>query len=325
MRICFVSKQFDPFITGGIGTYVSLMCGALTAAGHEVHVLTEAHPRLQDLGPSLRPGVRFHAVDPASLELDAYPVAAMRYSMAVHEAIGALHTRFNFDYIEFPEYLAEGYFALRARRTLGALTGAVLAVRLHTPSVMMREHDRQYDMDRDRAYIDHMEAASIAEADLVLSPSRALLEIVGGMPAPGIPANPVQRRAVMRLPHDGGAGAFPPADARTNPTPEVLYFGRVQFLKGPQLIVEAGQKLLESGVPAAFRLIGADTPTGCARNGRVTSSSRAFVRERICLPPSPKLTCASSRRCGRTSRWRRSRRWRWGPASSPVTPEASRR
>ncbi len=66
MRICLVSHEFAPFHGAGIGTYASLMAAAWAGAGHEVHVLTGAHPGVLEDGPRMRPGVRFHMVDPGA-------------------------------------------------------------------------------------------------------------------------------------------------------------------------------------------------------------------------------------------------------------------
>jgi glycosyltransferase involved in cell wall biosynthesis len=267
MRICLVSKQVEPFVSGGIGTYVSILAASLARAGHDVHILTDAHEQLADSAGPGPAGVRFHAVNirAGAAAMDAYPVGSLRYSMAVSETLISLHRQFHFEYVEFPDYLAEGYFTIRRKRTTGVLADAVLAVRLHTPSVLMREYDRLHAISVEDAYVDHMESAAVAEADLVLSPSRALLGRCALIGAPGIPGNPHQRREVLPLPFDAERslsqlGALSPATDPGEAT--VLYIGRLQHLKGPQLLVEAGQSLLESGLKVNFRFVGGDTPSG---------------------------------------------------------------
>jgi glycosyltransferase involved in cell wall biosynthesis len=54
------------------------------------------------------------------------------------------------------------------------------------------------------------------------------------------------------------------ADASPTRTdrPTVLYFGRLERRKGVELLVEAGQRMLERGVNVSFRFIGGDTQTG---------------------------------------------------------------
>ena len=56
MRVCLVSREVRPFVGGGIATYIAEMAGALTAAGHEVHVLTEPREGLRERGAVALPG-----------------------------------------------------------------------------------------------------------------------------------------------------------------------------------------------------------------------------------------------------------------------------
>src|SRR5262245_46689426 len=106
MRVCLVSREVAPFFGFGIGTYIQHMSRALVNAGHEVHVLTEPHEGLHEKGRQVLPRVRFHAVDitegPAALA--AYPTYPIRYAMGVYTALKHLHRKYNFDYIELPDY-----------------------------------------------------------------------------------------------------------------------------------------------------------------------------------------------------------------------------
>ncbi len=96
--------------------------------------------------------------------------------MAVYATLKGLHELHRFDYIEFPEYRGEGYFALRAKRTLGHFEGAVLGVRLHTPLYLCREQDLQDSLTLETEMLRHMELRSAAYADLLLSASRSMME-----------------------------------------------------------------------------------------------------------------------------------------------------
>src|SRR5262245_6402948 len=110
------------------------MARALVRAGHEVHVLTDPFPDLEERGPAVLPGVRWHTVDVNSGKSalpGAYYSQNARYAMAVLEALRPLHARHRFEYIEFLDYRAPGYWCLRAKRLLGDFENAVLGVRLH--------------------------------------------------------------------------------------------------------------------------------------------------------------------------------------------------
>ncbi|AGC47026.1 family 2 glycosyl transferase [Myxococcus stipitatus DSM 14675] len=255
MRICLVSKELSPFFGGGIGTYVALMSRAFADAGHEVHVLTAPHPGLER-APVLLPGVRVHTV--AELEpgyAGAFPFPPLRHAMAAYTALQSLHAQHPFDLIEFPEYEGEGYFALRARRTLGQFATAVLAVRLHTPTHEVQHFNRVTTLDMDAAQQEFMEDCSIRDADLLLSPTQSLLDLVRARLGLGDEG--------VVVPHPFPTSSFAPPTARPRAEPpRVLYFGRLEYRKGVQHLIEAMQLLFARGLQAEVQLVGGDTRTG---------------------------------------------------------------
>src|SRR5262252_7085995 len=92
MRVLLVSRELRPFFGGGIGTYAASMARALLSAGHEVEILTEPH---EGLTADAVPGCVVHTVDldAGRAGVDAYPAWAMRYSMAVLDAVERLEGR----------------------------------------------------------------------------------------------------------------------------------------------------------------------------------------------------------------------------------------
>ncbi len=275
MRVCLVTREYAPFFGGGIGTYAALMGRALLQSGHEVHVLTLPHPGLSRAA-ELAPGVRFHTVDlergPASRE--AYPYPQMRHAMGVHGSLEPLHREHRFDLIEFPDFWGEGHFALQAKRTQGKYAEAVLAVRLHTPHRDVRELNRVGWLDAEAAYLDHQEEASIRAADLVLSPTRALLDRIESR------LGPLRRSQVHRHPLSPDWMAAP-TETPTRRSNEVLFLGRLEHRKGVHLLVEAGQALLRRGVEVHFRFIGGDTDTGpFGRSMKSYLASKLEARDR---------------------------------------------
>jgi glycosyltransferase involved in cell wall biosynthesis/GT2 family glycosyltransferase len=261
VRVLLVSRELQGFLGGGIGTYAAEMARTLAVRGHEVHLLTAPHEHLRQRGPQLVPGVRIHTVDltVGRAGLEAYPTFPMRYSMAVLDAVERLTREAALDYIEFPDYHGEGYFTTRAKRTLGLFERTVLAVRLHSTSALCRQADADARLDSELAMIEHLEREACLAADLVIAPGQQVLR---RLPKPTHP----QHRNVIPVPLDidhlvrdfGGIKSAYSAPA----TPVILFFGKLQYLKGPQDLVEAGQTLLRRGVQAHFRLIGNDSPTG---------------------------------------------------------------
>jgi glycosyltransferase involved in cell wall biosynthesis len=262
MRLCLVSREFAPFQGWGAGTYASLMAKACADAGHEVHVLT-SDPETIAQGPRLRPGVRFHEVDMTHqlAELPAYCCHPQRYAYAVYLSLKTIHGKHRFEAIEFPDFLGEGYFAIRAKRTLGEFADAVLGVRTHMTFRHIRELNQDDWLGVDRAVIDHMETWSILHADAIMAPSAAMLALLeakhGRLDRPGRPAR------VVHLPFPEETVRELQPKSRSEPaTPTVLFAGRFERRKGVHVLAQACRELWSDGLDFRLRMVGEDTSTG---------------------------------------------------------------
>lgn len=269
MRVCVVSKELSPWHGAGIGTYALNMLRAWVGAGHEAHVLTHPHRGLVEAGGGVS-GEAWRVLGGAGVHvIEGVPSREawfVRDSRAVRRALEALHAEHRFDVIEFADYLAEGYESIRARHERGALAGAVLAVRLHTPTRTCRlingePVDRGGEIDE----LDAREYAALGGADVLISPSRSLLAIVERRMAEIGVWDEGRPRGVVPYPFDVGAYARElgvEGVASGGGTSSVLYVGRLEHRKGVDLLVSACVGLLERGVDVHVRLIGGDTMTG---------------------------------------------------------------
>lgn len=252
MRIAIVSREVVPFFGAGIGTYVAAMAHAWRYAGHEVHIVSQDHREFAKRGSKELDGATCHGVRvPNSGYFFSELSAGARHTLL------KLHARSPFDYIEFPDYFAEGYFAIRGARLNGELAGAVLGVRLHTPTHECRLLNDEGPGGPEIGALEECETAAIRGADVVISPSCSLLSMVRDRTRFGAPGR------VIPYPFNVGR-AVSAASSSTVPTqrPSVLYVGRLERRKGVELLVDAGQQLLRGGHDISFRLIGGDTNTG---------------------------------------------------------------
>ncbi len=280
MKVCLVSAELAPFIPGGAGTYAFEMSRALRDAGVEVHLLTFPREGLERAGERGLRGVRIHTIG-QKRGAAAYPVyncRPLRHSMGVYEALRPLHDRERFDAIEFPDFGGEPYFSMRARRVFGCFDDTILAIRCHTPIAVCRQFQGDARLNRSDAILEHMERFCLQEADVISAPSRAVLDEIAGLwgelrascrDAP-VFANPM--------------GALESARAAADAESEIVFSGRLEWLKGVDLLVGAAQALLDDGVDARFRLIGRDTtnaPTGSSVRRLLRGSIDKRWRERI--------------------------------------------
>lgn len=280
MRIGLVSRELWPFGGAGIGVYAAAMARAWARAGHHVHLITAPYPDLPASGV-LDSGVHVHVADPASAP--PLPFHFLRHAWAAHARLRALHAAAPFDYIEFPDYGGEGCVALACRQAAGEYAPAVIGVRLHTPTVLCRSLNDEAWLSPDLAALEHAEAQVLAGADVLISPSHALLQWVRDH----LPRTVVIPGEVVPYPFDFDAsfpaGAVPAAPERAAaPTTAdagqacIVYAGRLERRKGVHVLVSAVCRLLDAGRDLRVRLIGGDTRTGPG-----ASSCAAWLRRAI--------------------------------------------
>lgn len=119
MRIALVTLQYPPDGVGGIGTYVETVAGLLAGAGHEVTVVCAA--RGQARSSAVEGGVRverFPVLGPPSLwRRFVAPHQTLR--VRLHHALSsawAVRRAGRFDVVEAPEWKAQGLLLRAARR-----------------------------------------------------------------------------------------------------------------------------------------------------------------------------------------------------------------
>lgn len=271
MRLCLVTREFAPFRGWGAGTYASLAAQALAQAGHEVHVLTDDARCVRE-GPHLRRDVRFHLIDMGAfpMNLRAYASEMMRYSLGARHALESLHAVHAFDYIEFPDFLGEAYCTLRARRTMGTLARAVIGIRTHMTIRHIRAINRDDWIEEERATCEHMEAWSLAHADILLAPCQAIARRIGERVATPL------RVVHLPIPLDAQRAELNAQPRAESSQPTILFTGRYEWRKGPHILLDAAQRLLREGVDLRVRFIGEDTDTAPLR-----TSMRDWLSRRI--------------------------------------------
>ena len=137
MRICIVSQEYPPETGGGgIGTQSFLKAHGLAAHGHHVEVVSASwtNPRSEYDGKAL-----VHRIKPSDFGLDPHDISIewMTYSLSIAQKLTEMKAEENFDIIQFPEYVGEGFFYQTNRfqwRT------AKYSVQLHGPLGMFAEH-----------------------------------------------------------------------------------------------------------------------------------------------------------------------------------------
>jgi glycosyltransferase involved in cell wall biosynthesis/SAM-dependent methyltransferase len=230
LKILFLSMEYPPETgLGGIGSYVKSLAPALAARGHEVHVLScvEGQQRSDYLdGP-----VFVHRRGQMRIQWLGRVLRAPRAMSRINTAISCwLAYRklgIGFDVVEIPDWMAEGW--------LMALIGSKpLVAHLHTPLRLIAKHNGR-PLGWDGILSDRIERTAVRRAHVVTSPSQLL---AADLQRDGWLRGDV---AILRYPVDYCHWATIPLPIATDPV--VLFVGRLEPRKAPEVLLEAAGKL----------------------------------------------------------------------------------
>ena len=275
--ICLVTNDLDHVVrNSGIGTYYSLVAPLLVNAGWRVHILYLGgadDPRGLAQAPVKlrRQGVSFSLLgDFETPELlkartihSCHGEFEAGMGIRILRALEELHRVYQFDLIEFPDWLAFGFRTIQARRTGRCLDSVRLCVKLHGTSSWQRDGNHRWPEGPAEPGARLPGALRIRECRCanVSKPLHAGICAASGLAGEG-------RRRRLPVP-----GPDPPPRRTEDQAPsEVVFFGRLEIRKGLDLFLDAAQDL-PGGVAVTF--LGRDT---CLPGGE---SATAYIRRRM--------------------------------------------
>lgn len=246
LRILFLSSEYPPETGwGGIGTYTYHMAKALAKRGHEVHVLSVA---LRQAERHCVDGlVHVHRFPQRELwrvrraPRAPMPIPHLEKAWSTYMAHGSLGIKF--DVVEYPEWSAEGLlFSLRRRKPTVAHLHTSLAINLQISGLKVSAPGQAADF---------LERLSVRRADGITSPSRALADWSARR-------FPLRDRTIAVVPHPAPTQAPMTGDtALEHPQrAHVLFVGRLEFRKNPEVIVRAARLVREKIRSAKFTFVG---------------------------------------------------------------------
>lgn len=261
-----VTREFPPAPCGGIGSYTANVARLMAEAGHRVHVITEAFPGSEAL--ELREGMTIHRLpfrDHRRPGICLHPDIAHRldyrhllkfrdpmrvFSLQVRDYLETLLEREPIQLIEAPEYEAPLYDFLLARLMRPDFPKTPAVVHLHSASRDLAEHDLEDVYSRFLIHRRQNEEMAIALADAVVSPSQFLKNLTEERMDFA-----EDRIATIPLP----LGEFENIEVqRKSVEGRILFVGRFQHLKGVDLLLDAGRRLMEELPQISIRMIGGD-------------------------------------------------------------------
>ncbi len=249
MNILLASREL-PGVNdgGGIGVYTLTWAKALQQEGHYVHIVTE-DPK--------RPVNRKNYAFPVDLiaEDPRFGHFAQGYSYALYQHLLRLSRERAWDIMEFPDYLAEGYFTIKAKRLKGEFSDVVLRVHGHMSLELCDKLNHEIpEMDRQRVY--HMEQYALRFCDVLSTPSLDLQTHYRQLSGRAVL---LTRHPLPVLEEEPGDPGVEMASLKEQEEPMVLYVGRLEYRKGVDLLLKAAVVLWEQGRDFGIWLVGQDT------------------------------------------------------------------
>lgn len=234
MRIAYITSQYPPDGIGGIGTYVRTVATVLAEDGHDVTVICAT--RDQRRSSTVEYGVRverFPAAGPAWL-WKRVVLPRQTFRVRIHAAVSSAWALWRlgrrFDVIEAPEWKAQGLLLAAARR------GPVV-VHIHLP-IELEQAWNGTGPSRGRRLSFVLERWTVAKASARTATSRQSTLGPGG--EPWVPEHEVE---VVTPPVRAERWAKCPSVLDTGPI--VLFVGRLERRKAPELLVEAMAQLAD--------------------------------------------------------------------------------
>jgi len=242
LRVCLLTLDLlGPIRNGGIGTAFTALAEALSAEGHAVTIL---YPAAHTETAPLSHWVEDYAARGMRLVYLYASGSEKHLSLVAHHWL----KRQDFDVIHFHEWRGIGHFATVARRCGLAYANTALVCQMHSPSAWHREHSHHFVSRLAEAEISHMERCSAEGADLVVSPSRYMLDWAAAQ-GWALGRTRVQPNLLPR--------GFTTIEAAPTAIEELVFFGRLEERKGVALFCDAIAAMVAMGrAPARVTFLG---------------------------------------------------------------------
>jgi glycosyltransferase involved in cell wall biosynthesis len=241
--VCMITKDYPPTVPGGIPRAVQMQAHNLVRAGVEVHVITKSQTGAE--GTREDNGVVVHEIPEPGLAVPpglGYLEIPL-WSFVVAAKFQQLDATVKFDVVETPDYRGEALHLAPRPET-------ALIVWLHSTMMVVWNCEPGYVRTPSDDAWHALEMAALERADLLLAPSRLLLDTTAEFLGD-------RMRPAELMPYLFDSDQFPvrPRDRGDGPI-EILFYGRLEARKNPELALHALAAARARGLDARLTMLG---------------------------------------------------------------------
>ena len=251
MKYWLLTTEYPPFFGGGIGTYSAITSVMLSERGHDVSVFindaTVSDIRVESRTDSLRI-IRFNPSRTNSSRFLGH-VTNISYEFA-HIVKHFIETEGRPDLIESQEYLGIAYYLLQYKYLLYDWCKDVpMVITMHSPSFLYMEYNHVPEFKYPNYWICEMERYCMQAADLLISPSRFMLDELKTR-------FQLMNKDVAVIPNPFFAKDSSGHQARSAHNGEIVFYGKLSVQKGALHLLNYFKELWDDGFPRTLHLIG---------------------------------------------------------------------
>lgn len=267
-HICFVSDEIFPGTVGGIGRLINEAAQILYRAGWRITFLIAAEPEHTQIFRTYTvkhmPGVQVYGLDEVLAQVplqEHIPLWAFHFplyhrSHQIALALRLLCEREPFDAVEFNDYLGLGYVTLKWRRLWGKpFSQTAFWMRIHGSSEVCLKADHADSYTQAQLHAFAMERYCARAVDGWMAPSESIAKWYRTY------YDCESTKAFVSAPPFQQLGPGKSHSRMINSSRvRILFYGKLQLLKGIETFIRAAVKLSEEVAHVEFVMVGHEAP-----------------------------------------------------------------
>jgi glycosyltransferase involved in cell wall biosynthesis len=249
MKFWLLTSEYPPVSGGGISTYCYETVCMLEAKGHRVTVFTQDFS-ISETTEGVQGSSRIVRFNPEKCSTASFLGYEANLSFSFSEVVRCYMEKEGVpDVIEAQEYMGIAYYLLQFKRLNYSLFNSTkVLITLHSPSFLYLEYNQVVYHRMPYYWIGEMEKFCIVSADMLISPSRFLVEEIGKrMDISG------KKVHIVKNPYQ----VDPPATFKDVVRNKIVFFGKLTPQKGCLKLIEYFRQIWDRGGSHPLIMIGA--------------------------------------------------------------------